>query len=161
MKAATAKQLKDELKAKTQAELLEYCLRLARFKKENKELLTYLLFEADDEQSYVQNVKETIDDMFSEINTRTYYFIKKGLRKIITHIRKYSRYSVKKETEIELHIYFCHKMKNFRPSIKGDPRLESIYLKQILAIKKKLEPLHEDLQYDYGEELEELGRYLK
>ena len=36
MKAATIKELKEELTYKTQAELLEYCLKLSKFKKENK-----------------------------------------------------------------------------------------------------------------------------
>ena len=46
MKAATVAQLKKELQFKSQEEIMELCLRLARFKKENKELLTYLLFES-------------------------------------------------------------------------------------------------------------------
>mgnify|MGYP000642523159 CR=1 FL=1 len=50
MKAVTIKQLKDELSHKTANELKELCLHLARFKKENKELLTYLLFESHDEE---------------------------------------------------------------------------------------------------------------
>ena len=48
MKASTVSELKEELKHLPPAQLLELCLRLARFKKENKELLTYLLFEAHD-----------------------------------------------------------------------------------------------------------------
>ena len=42
MKAVTIKQLKDELAHKSASELKELCLHLSRFKKENKELLTYL-----------------------------------------------------------------------------------------------------------------------
>ena len=50
MKAATVAQLKKELQFKSQEETMQLCLRLARFKKENKELLTYLLFESDSEE---------------------------------------------------------------------------------------------------------------
>ena len=48
MKAAKVSEIKKDLKRKTQPELLDLCLHLAKFKKENKELLTYLLYEADD-----------------------------------------------------------------------------------------------------------------
>ena len=58
MKAATVNEIKQQLKETKPTELIELCLRLARFKKENKELLTYLLFEADDLQTYIANVKK-------------------------------------------------------------------------------------------------------
>ena len=61
MKAVTVKVLKDELVHRSPKEMLEICLRLSKFKKENKELLTYLLFEAGDEASYIESVKREID----------------------------------------------------------------------------------------------------
>ena len=48
MKAATVSRIKKDISIKNHDELVELCLRLAKFKKENKELLTYLLYEADD-----------------------------------------------------------------------------------------------------------------
>ena len=48
MKAVNVSRLKTELNNRSPKELLEICLRLSKFKKENKELLTYLLLEADD-----------------------------------------------------------------------------------------------------------------
>ena len=75
MKAVSIKILKDELKHKDSKELMELCLKLARFKKENKELLTYLLFEAHDEEQYISMVKEEISVLFSEINTKSFFFI--------------------------------------------------------------------------------------
>ena len=42
MKAATVKEIKTELENLSPAALLPLTLRLAKFKKENKELLTYL-----------------------------------------------------------------------------------------------------------------------
>ena len=60
MKSATVRELKTELQEKSPKEILELCLRLSRFKKENKELLTYLLFESSDEQSYIESVKEEL-----------------------------------------------------------------------------------------------------
>ena len=49
MKTATVTELKKELKTRSQSDLVELCLKLSKFKKENKELLTYLLYEADNE----------------------------------------------------------------------------------------------------------------
>ena len=77
MKAATVNEIKQQLKETKPTELIELCLRLARFKKENKELLTYLLFEADDLQTYIANVKKEIDEGFTEINISNLYFAKK------------------------------------------------------------------------------------
>ena len=88
MKTVTLKQLKDELSYKSVNELKDLCLHLSRFKKENKELLTYLLFESDNEESYIESVKFQIDDQFAEIKTKNYFFIRKSVRKILTQTKK-------------------------------------------------------------------------
>lgn len=156
MKAVTVKELKDELVNCTPSELRDLCLRLARFKKENKELLTYLLFESSDESLYIENVKKEVDEQLQTINKKSYYLIKKSFRKILRTIRKYSRYSPKKETEVELLVYFCRKIKNFSPSLNLNSGLQNLYYKQVETIKKKVLLLHEDLQFDYGVEIEKL-----
>lgn len=156
MKAASLKEIKTELKARSPEEWLELCLRLARFKKENKELLTYLLLEADDEEEYVRKIKAEIDEEFGSVNTRNYYFIKKSLRKILRNLKKYIRYSSKKETEVELILYFCSKMVEMKPAFRRDKMLRNLYDRQIMAVKKKVQSLHEDLQHDYEMELENL-----
>jgi hypothetical protein len=156
MKAVTIKEISQELFNLTPKELRDLCLRLSRFKKENKELLTYLLFESSDEASYVESVKKEIDQQFEKINKRSYYFIKKGLRRILFNTRKYIRYSQNKKTEIDLLIYYCSKMKEFSPSIQGNAALRNHYIRQIRTIREKLGSLHEDLQYDYGLELKVL-----
>ncbi|MCH2035187.1 MAG: hypothetical protein MK202_16895 [Tenacibaculum sp.] len=149
MKAATIKILKDELKHQNQDELLELCLKLARFKKENKELLTYLLFEASNEDRYIESIKLEIDQSFSEINTKSFFYIRKSVRKILSSLKKYIRYSKKKSTEVELLLYFCLKLKQFKPSISRSPRLQNIFETQMRMAKKAMYTLHEDLQYDY------------
>jgi hypothetical protein len=156
MKAASVKEIKEELNQLTPKQLVEICLRLSRFKKENKELLTYLLFEAADEDAYVQSVKKVIDQGFEAINTRNYYFIKKGVRKVLKETRKYIRYSPRKDTEVELLLYFCRKMKRMNPSMNGSRVLKNLYIRLVESIHKKVEKLHEDLQYDYKLELQEM-----
>lgn len=156
MKAVSVVTIKKELQHRSTEELMELCLRLSKFKKENKELLTYLLFESHDESGYIETVKQELDEQFENINTDSYFYIKKSVRKILRNLKKYARYSLKKETEVELLLYFCDKLKYFEPSIKRNVTLTNIYERQILTIKKIVATLHEDLQYDYNLALEEL-----
>lgn len=156
MKAVSIKEIKDELKDYSPAALRELCLRLARFKKENKELLTYILFESHDEEQYIAGIRNEIDEHIEHINKKSFYLIKKTFRKILRLIRKYSRYSKKKETEVELLLYFCSRLKTFTPSISSNTGLVNFYDKQIESIRKKILLLHEDLQFDFGEHLSHL-----
>lgn len=155
MKTATVTQIKKELVHQTQKELIELCLRLSKFKKENKELLTYLLFETK-EEDYITSIKEVVLEQFNQINTSSYYFIKKSVRKILRLTKKHIRYTQNKETEIELLLYFCTQLKHIKPSMNKNVSLENIFERQIIIIQKVILKLHEDLQYDYNLELEEL-----
>ncbi|MCD4789014.1 MAG: hypothetical protein K8R37_03355 [Bacteroidales bacterium] len=156
MKPASISQLKQEMKNRSSNELLEICLRLARFKKENKELLTYLLFEVQDEQTYVESIKKEIDRQFQEINKSNIYFAKKSIRKIVRTTNKFIRYSSRKQTEVELLMHFCKRLKDSGIPMNKSIALSNIYIRQIQKIKKAISTLHEDLQYDYGEELKSL-----
>lgn len=156
MKAVSVVTIRKELKHKSNEELAQLCLRLSRFKKENKELLTYLLFEADSEAGYIDTVKAEIDEQFELINTDSFFYIKKSVRKILRNTKKYIRYSLNKETEVELLLYFCKKLKAMKPSISRNTTLTNIYDRNIEAITKKVLALHEDLQYDYTTELEDM-----
>ncbi|MCB9038980.1 MAG: hypothetical protein H6557_20395 [Lewinellaceae bacterium] len=156
MKAASIKELKEALKSRTPGERIELCLRLARFKKENKELLTYLLLELPDEAHYVESVKAEISGEFEQINTSSYYYIKKSVRKILRATKKYIRYSQQKETEVELLLHFCFGMKALRPSIFRNTVLRNLYERQLSGIEKAVSTLHEDLQYDFQLEIDRL-----
>ena len=156
MKAASLKELKSELVHCSQAELLQLCLQLAKFKKENKELLTYLLLEASNEEGYIETVQEEVDELFEEINTKSYFYMKKTIRKILRIVKTNIRYSKRKETEVELLLYFCKKLKAVRPSIKHSIVLNNLYERELTSIQKKISVLHEDLQYDYNTVLNDL-----
>lgn len=156
MKAVNVKQLKSALATSTREELIEICLTLSKFKKENKELLTYLLFESNSEQGYISSVKAEVDGLFEQINTSSYYFIKKSVRKILRRMKTYIRYSKNKETEIELLLYFCKRLGSLKPSIKKNTVLTNLYLRELASVKKKITGLHEDLQFDYNQEVNKL-----
>ena len=83
MKSASISEIKKELQHVDADTVKALCLRLAKYKKENKELLTYLLFEAHNEQDYITNVKEEVIELFKTLPTSNTYLIKKTLRKIL------------------------------------------------------------------------------
>jgi hypothetical protein len=156
MKAASLKEVKTELNHKSHSELLDICLRLSRFKKENKELLTYLLFEVSDEEKYIESIQIAMDAEFDSINTESYYYMRKSIRKILRLIKKYIRYSQSKETEVELLLYFSRRLQQFSPSIFNSKALANLYQRNMEFAEKKISLLHEDLQYDYQLEIERL-----
>lgn len=153
MKAASISVLKKELSLLPPKDVMEICMRLAKYKKENKELLSYQLFEANDELNYIISVKSEIDAQFAEINRSTMYYMKKSIRKILRTIHKYIRYSGIRRTEVELLIYFCSKLKTSGIPINASTALSNLYQAQFQKIKNALATLHEDLQYDYEQEL--------
>ena len=156
MKTASIHELKNTLQHLSQPELIKAILRLARYKKENKELLTYLLYESQDEKAYITSIQNEIDTQFTEINKSHIYFAKKSIRKILKFTTTSIRYSGRKETEVELLIHFCKKLKYSGIPLYQSVALSNLYQRQIQKISRSLKSLHEDLQYDYGEELKPL-----
>ncbi len=156
MKAASLADIKRELSSSNPEELLAICLRLGRFKKENKELLTYLLFEARNEQGYIDLLKEEIDDMMEEINMSHLYYVKKGLQKIVRQLNKALRYSGQKQTEVEVRIHFCRCMKESGIAIERHSTINNLYHRELKRIEKALSSLHEDLQADYRLDLQSM-----
>jgi hypothetical protein len=157
MKTATLHELKHELTHLTAKQLIELCSRLARFKKENKELLTYLLFEAHDERAFITAVKADIDAEMAAIpRDNNLYLIKKSLRKILRMTNKYIRFSGSKTVQIELLLHYSEALQESGIAIHKSPVLVNLYQMQLKKIKQSLPALHEDLQYDYGRQLEAL-----
>jgi hypothetical protein len=149
MKAASIQEIKQELKSQSPSELVEFCLRLAKFKKDNKELLTYLLFEAGDETAYIENVKKEIDGEFAELPKPNLYLTKKSLRKVLRNTAKQIRYTGSPQAEVELLTYFCRKIRSSGIPIKDSPVLTNLYRQQLKKVNAVIATMHEDLQYDY------------
>ena len=156
MKAASVNDLKEELKQLPADRLVEVCLRLAKFKKENKELLNYLLFQSHDEQNYLTAVKTEIENEFTEINSSNLYFAKKTIRKILRITNKHIKYTASKPAEAELLIFFCSALKQSGIPFQKSTALNNLYLSQLKKAEKAIETMHEDLQYDYRKDLEKL-----
>jgi len=129
---------------------------LARFKKENKELLTYLLFEEQDEDGYIHSAKKVIDEGFESLNIQSVYIAKKNLRKIIRITNKFIKYIGIDTTEIILLIYVCRSIQESGLKLNNSVALKNIYLSLIKKIKTRISDMHEDLQYDFNKEIKEL-----
>ena len=156
MKPSTISDIQKELKTLDKQQTIELCMRLAKYKKENKELLTYLLFDSVDENRFIANIKSEIDELFYQMNTSTMYFTRKSVRKVLRYTNKFIKYSGLEQTEIELRIYFCLRFKSSGIPIRKSETLINLYTSQVEKIKKTLSKLHEDLQYDYLKEIEQL-----
>lgn len=156
MKAASVNDIKHELAAVPDKQLIDICLRLAKFKKENKELLTYLLFEAYDEPAYIGTIKKEIDVQYEAINDSNLYYAKKSLRKILRIANKHIRYIGSKQAEVELLMYFCSKLKSSGIAFEKSAVLNNLYNQQLKKIKAAIDTFHEDLQYDYLREFKRL-----
>jgi hypothetical protein len=157
MKASTISTLRKELNTLPAGDLLDLCLKLIKYKKENKELVSFLLFDANNEPEFIKSIKEEIDLQFAEINMSHLYFAKKSIRKILKTTNKYIRYSGHKQTEVELLIHFCTKLKQSKIPYKSSNSLSNLFKNQVRKIHIAISTLHEDLQHDYMEELAALN----
>jgi len=156
MQTASLAQLKKEIQSMPHAELVEVCARLIKYKKENKELLTYILFESGDETYFIESLKIEVTAMFMEVNVKSMHWAKKTIRKILRTIQKYGRYSGLPTTQIELLIHFCQQMKELRLDFTESLAMKNLHATQVANIKKIVATLHEDLQYDYKERIDML-----
>ncbi len=143
--------IKKELQFLDNNQLMELCLRLARHKKENKELLAYLLFDADNERGFIESVIAENGFMFSQLPSNGYQMAK-SLRKILRLLGKYVKFMGSKEAEIEFLISFCRNYIQYADRRGSYKPMRLILTRQLEKIKKAIEKLHEDLQFDYSQD---------
>ncbi|MDH4093117.1 MAG: hypothetical protein OEV24_21845, partial [Cyclobacteriaceae bacterium] len=105
---------------------------------------------------YITGVKNEMDGHFEALPKTNIYLIKKSLRKILRIMNKQIKYSEVKQTELELRIYFCAKIKNAKIHLLPSQVLTNLYNQQLKKIETVLAKLPEDLQYDYQMEIEQL-----
>ncbi len=156
MKPANIRLIKTELEHLETSELVDICLRLGKFKTENKELLSYLIFHSKDETAFCIDVKWEIDQLFQSANKSSVFLFKKTVRKVLRYVNRCSRISGHKSTDIELRIHFLQGLNGFRSDLNFTRVLSNLYLRQLERCVKHVSNLHEDLQGDYDTELETL-----
>lgn len=143
--------IKKELQFHDKSYLVELCLRLGRYKKENKELLAYLLFDADNERGFIDSVIAEMGFMFSQLPSNNYQMAK-SMRKILRLISKYIKFMGSKEAEIEFLLSFCKHYIQYADRKGAYKPMRLIFTRQLEKITKAIVKLHEDLQFDYTQE---------
>ncbi len=152
MKAATISQLKKELAKLDHDDLVGVCLRMAKFKVESKELLTYLLLKADDEVGYANELCGEIDQLLAS----TGQIHKKTLRKVVRWMDRSLRFSGDKETELQVRIHFCRRIKLRKISFGNCRVSANMYAMQLKKIDKAIDKVHPDLQFDFNQQMADL-----
>ena len=147
--------IKKELQHLSSLQIADLCLRLARYKKENKELLAYLLFEAADEHAFIEKVKGEVGFMFSQLPSQSYNAAK-TIRKILRLIGKYTKFIGAKEAEIDLLLSFCRNYLQYIDKRLSYKPLRLILTRQVQKIQGLVGKLHEDVQSDYADGYNEL-----
>ena len=154
MRTASIDDIKNELKQLPPKKVLDLTLRLARFKKENKELLTYLLFESHDEAGYIRLLKADISEQFTAVDPSPVSKAKKEYRKILRGINRQIKYIGSKAAAAELLLHYAATLRNVDTHLH--PKLETIFLQQLTKAEKLITLVEEDLQYDFRQQLNEL-----
>ncbi|MEO8584113.1 MAG: hypothetical protein ABI415_09970 [Flavitalea sp.] len=154
IKAASVDEIKKELLQLPPKKAMDLVLRLARFKKENKELLSYLLFESGDTPGYIQSIEIQVKEQLDYLGSLKTSDQKKGSRKILRLINRQAKYIGTKEAHVQmLHFYCVHFAEIF-----GYPELAStlatIFFQQVKKITQLLPEVDEDLRHDYERWLE-------
>ena len=155
MKPEKLGDIKKELLSRSVQELTEICLRLAKYKKENKELLNYLLYDAAEPLEYANQVKLFLEEEFKNLQ-KHYHYSTKSLRKIIRLINRHAKYTASKQVELELALWFCDNFLLYADLRTSHKPLQGLLTRQFEKISKLIPKLHEDLQFDYKKEFETL-----
>lgn len=157
MHSATIDTIKTELKQLPPKQVLDLLLRLARFKKENKELLTYILFESANESEYVEQVKKEIAEEMLEIDGLPGYQYKKQFRKIQRKINKPVKYIGNKSATAELYLHMIRMISEKKKTTYLAAFLEKIVQQYTVKIEKLLPGIEDDLAADIRKQLKQIS----
>ena len=96
-----------------------------------------------------------IKDEFENYRLKTAYYKRKGCRRVLRMLKKYIKYASDKEVEVRLLLAYVSMVAESTTFI-NDRVIQKIAFRQLLLAEKSIVKLHEDLQYEYKLELEEL-----
>lgn len=156
MEVASLPKIRKELNHLPPDELVAIVNRLVKYKKENKELLDYLLFRSADELSFIAEVKGMVEVEFETINRQNLFWARKSIRRILRLVNKYSRYSGKPETDIELRAHFCITLRDSGIPLSHSAALSNLYDREVQRVEKAIGKLHEDIRFDYRHLVDEI-----
>ncbi|RZS97589.1 hypothetical protein [Cecembia calidifontis] len=156
MQIPSLAEFKKELSYLDAKELTAIILELSKFSKDNKGYLFFRLFERDNPNLFVEMCKEDLDMAFMDANIKNYHLAKKSAQAIRRKLNKNLKLSKNKEAHIEMILYFCSQLKRYGFLAFRHPVIDNLYRVQLGKAEKLIEKLHEDLQYDFQIQLEEL-----
>ena len=143
--------IKKELQSLSPQQLIEVCISLSKFKKENKELVDYLLFKANNEEDFIKEINADVSILMQDVHYTNIYLAKKSIRKILKTVNKYLNFSKNATTKVEIMLHFCRELDKHKLNRKSEPTLYNLYQNQLKKIRKEISKMHEDLQFDYEE----------
>lgn len=156
MKPASLKDIKQELSLLPHKELVQLFTTVIKYRKENKELITYLLFESKDEVAFIKNAKAEMEELLQPVNRFNVNTSIKYIRSILRNTKKIIRFTGRKDIEVELLLHFLSLIKSKSLPLKRNKALLKIWERTILNVGKAISTLHEDLVHDYQVELAKL-----
>ena len=158
MKFAGVQDIKKELQLLPPKKLQDLCLRMAKYRKENKELLAFLLFESDDKHVFIDELRAEISAELAAIAAQqNLFFLKKNLRRILRLLNRYIKYIDDKALTADLLLFFCQELKAKHIPVHKNTALKNLYGQQLKKISTLANALHEDLRQDYISQLDELA----
>ncbi len=147
--------LKKELSELSKPDLIKLCLRVAKLKRENKELLAYLIFDADDPLFYAQKLKPELVDIFT-LPFQHPYYLTKSIRKSLRIVSKYYRFTSNKQGETELLLYLVEQFhEHWRAEFKYQA-LAKVIFRCLDKAQSNLKRIDEDYRADFEQPLQKL-----
>ncbi len=150
-------ELKRELEGLPQPELVRICLRLAKHKIENKELLDYLLWSSDDPMAYAEAFKAEVLLPFEMPFVNAYSFTK-SIRKSLRLVTKYLRFTGARQGESELLLSIVERFHSTYRREYRNGALAKIMFRCLKKVATNIAKLHEDIQADFTGQYNELLR---
>lgn len=147
--------LKKELLVLSKPELIQLCLRVAKLKRENKELLAYLIYDVEDPLFYAEKLKPELKEVFEQPFQHAYY-LTKSIRKVMRLIAKYYRFTSNKQGETELLIYLVDE---FHKSWRNEYRYQAlgkVIFRCLEKAESNLKKIDEDFRADFEEPIAQL-----
>jgi hypothetical protein len=159
MRPASIQEIRNQLHHETPEALIDLILRLARFKQENKALVTYRIFDSIDEDAFVVSVQQMISEVFVGVNPAP-YLAKKTIRKAIRMGNQAIKYSGIPTTEISILLCLLQEMEQAQVDISSSPVLINLAKGLFKRAKKCHDGLHEDLQFEYRTKIQDISNWL-
>lgn len=156
MEIPSLAQLKKELSFLPEADLIELIADLAKFSRDNKAFLYFKLNGKHQPNLFVELAKEDLELAFQQATIRSSYTAKKSAQAIRRKMNKLLKLSKNKADQAEVILWFCENLKSYGYLKYRLPIITNLFEKQIQKAEKLISTLHEDLQSDFGFQIENI-----